>query len=119
MYISGQGAEDEVFSYCSDFLNRVTDHEIPDNVNIIVMTGGTLAWNDTLRLEGADSVRTDCNQVWKMKGAHDGKSGALVPVAPDGISGAEALPMNDPAMLTAFLAYGHTTPTIPQKNSTY
>lgn len=58
----------------ADRLNMMMDAEIPDDVNIIVITGGTLdGWKDDLSLEGADSVRTDCNQVWKMKGAHDGQ----------------------------------------------
>ena len=106
MYFSGAHAETKYASYCSSFLNKVSDCEIPDDVNIIVLTGGAEAWNDVLRLDGADDVRNDCNQVWKMTGAHNGKSGALVPIEPDGIKGAEALPMNDPAMLKAFLDYG-------------
>ena len=106
MYFSGAHAETKYASYCSSFLNKVSDCEIPDDVNIIVLTGGAEAWNDVLRLDGADDVRNDCNQVWKMTGAHNGKSGALVPIEPDGIKGAEALPMSDPAMLKAFLDYG-------------
>lgn len=106
MYFSGAHAEDKYASYCSSFLNKVSDCEIPDDVNIIVLTGGAEAWNDVLRLDGADDVRNDCNQVWKMTGAHNGKSGAHIPIEPDGIKGAEALPMSDPAMLKAFLDYG-------------
>ena len=106
MYFSGANAEDKEASFCSSFLNSVSDCEIPDDVNIIVLTGGAEAWNDVLRLDGADDVRNDCNQVWKMTGAHNGKSGALVPIEPDGIKGAEALPMSDSAMLKAFLDYG-------------
>ena len=42
-----------------------------------------------------------------MTGARGGKDGSLVPGAPEGIKGAERLPMSDPAMLRAFLAYGY------------
>ena len=43
-------------------LNKMMEEEIPDSVNIIVLTGGTReGWSDDLSLEGADSVRTDCN----------------------------------------------------------
>ena len=43
-------------------LNKMMEAEIPDCVNIIVLTGGTEAgWSEDLSLEGADSVRTDCN----------------------------------------------------------
>jgi len=74
----------------ADRLNMMMDAEIPDDVNIIVITGGTLdGWKDDLSLEGADSVRTDCNQVWKMKGAHDGQRGALVLLEENGLPGFE------------------------------
>ena len=69
-------------------LNKMMEEEIPDNLNIIVLTGGTdMGWLEELSLEGADSVRTDCNQVWKMKGAHDGQRGALVLLEADGLPG--------------------------------
>ena len=88
-------------------LNKMMEEEIPDSVNIIVLTGGTdEGWQEDLSLEGADSVRTDCNQVWKMKGAHDGQKGALVLLEENGIPGAEKTPMSDPEMLRAFIDYG-------------
>ncbi len=88
-------------------LNRMMDAEIPDGVNIIVITGGTLdGWIEDLSLEGAESVRTDYNQVWKMKGAHDGKRGALVLLEADGLPGFEQRSMAEPATLKAFIDYG-------------
>ncbi len=88
-------------------LNKMMEEEIPDSVNMIVLTGGTEeGWSEELSLEGADSVRTDCNQVWKMKGAHDGQKGALVLLEENGIPGAEKTPMSDPEMLRAFIDYG-------------
>jgi len=61
------------------------DSEIPDSVNIIVLTGGNaMGWKEDLSLEGAKSVRTDCNQVWKMKGSRDGQRGALMLLEEDG-----------------------------------
>ena len=44
MYFSGANAEDKEASFCSSFLNSVSDCEIPDDVNIIVLTGGAEAW---------------------------------------------------------------------------
>lgn len=58
MYFSGAHAEDKYASYCSSFLNKVSDCEIPDDINIIVLTGGAEAWNDVLRLDGEDVVHT-------------------------------------------------------------
>lgn len=88
-------------------LNKMMDEEIPDNVNIIVITGGTLdGWIEDLSLEGAESVRTDCNQVWKMKGARDGQRGALVLLEENGLPGFEQRPMSDPETLQAFIDYG-------------
>ena len=61
---SGAHAETPLFSPVSSRLNKMMEAEIPDSVNIIVLTGGTdEGWSEDLSLEGADSVRTDCNQV--------------------------------------------------------
>ena len=88
-------------------LNTMMDEEIPDNINIIVLTGGTeMGWWEELSLEGADSVRTDCNQVWKLNGAHDGQRGAMALLEPDGLPGFEQRSMSDPATLQAFIDYG-------------
>jgi len=88
-------------------LNKMMDAEIPDSVNIIVITGGTLdGWINDLSLEGADSVRADCNQVWKMKGAHDGQRGALVLLEENGLPGFEHGSMSEPETLKAFIDYG-------------
>ena len=90
-------------------LNKMMDAEIPDSVNIIVITGGTeTGWIEELSLEGADSIRTDCNQVWKMKGAHDGQRGALVLLEENGLPGAEKKPLSHPDTLKAFIDYGAT-----------
>ena len=88
-------------------LIKMMDAEIPDSVNIIVLTGGVeRGWSPDLPLEGADSIRTDCNQVWKMKGAHDGQRGALVLLEKDGLPGAEKGSMAHPDTLKAFIDYG-------------
>ena len=88
-------------------LNKMMDAEIPDSVNIIVITGGTdMGWMEELSLEGADSIRTDCNQVWKMKGAHDGQRGALVLLEENGLPGAEKSPLSHPDTLKTFIDYG-------------
>ena len=107
LYCSGHQLESPTSDLMSRGLNRMMQNEIPDGVNVIVLTGGAMCWNESLRLDGAEAVNAECNQVWKMTGARDGKDGALVPVAPEGIKGAERLPMNDPAMLRAFLDYGY------------
>ena len=88
-------------------LNRMMQNEIPGEVNVIVLTGGAMFWNESLRLDDEEKINPDCNQVWKMEGVHDGSDGVLKPVAPEGIKGAERLPINDPAMLRAFLDYGY------------
>lgn len=107
LYCSGHDMESPHSGLVSKGLNHMMQNEIPDSVNVIVLTGGAMCWNDSLWLDGAEAVNADCNQVWKMTGAHDGKDGALVPAAPEGIKGAEKLPMSDPAMLRAFLDYGY------------
>ena len=91
----------------SDRLMKTMNEEIPDSVNIIVLTGGVKGgWNPDLPLEGAESVRTDCNQVWKMKGAHDGQQGALVLLEENGLPGAEKSSLSHPDALKAFIDYG-------------
>lgn len=107
LYCSGHELESPVSALMSKGLNRMMQNEIPESVNVIVLTGGAMCWNESLRLDGAEAVRADCNQVWKMTGARNGHDGALVPSAPEGIKGAESLPMNDPAMLRAFLDYAY------------
>ena len=88
-------------------LNKMMEEEIPDNINVIVLTGGTnMGWLEDISLEGAESVRMDCNQVWKMKGAHDGQRGALVLLEADGLPGFEQQSMAEPATLKAFIDYG-------------
>ncbi len=73
LWAGGAMMESPYTGLISDRLNKMMDAEIPESVNIIVITGGTQeGWSEDLSLEGADSVRTDCNQVWRMKGAHDG-----------------------------------------------
>ena len=88
LYCSGHQLESPTSDLMSRGLNRMMQNEIPDGVNVIVLTGGAMCWNESLRLDGAEAVNAECNQVWKMTGARDGKDGALVPVAPEGIKGA-------------------------------
>ena len=91
----------------ADRLMKMMDAEIPDSVNIIVITGGnSMGWKPELPLEGTDSIRTDCNQVWRMKGAHDGQRGALELLEKDGLPGAEKASMSHPDTLKAFIDYG-------------
>ena len=107
LWAGGSMMDNPISSPILDRLNRMMDAEIPDSVNIIVITGGNAeGWSEEISLEGADSIRTDCNQVWKMKGAHDGKRGALVPLEADGLPGFEQRSMSDPATLKAFIDYG-------------
>ncbi len=107
LWAGGAGMEDPYSGPVSKRLNRMMEEEIPDNINIIVLTGGTnMGWWEDISLEGADSVRTDCNQVWKMKGTHDGQQGALVLLEADGLPGFEQRSMADPATLKAFIDYG-------------
>ena len=88
-------------------LTTMMGEEIPDSVNIVVLTGGVKdGWDPAMPLEGAESVRADCNQVWKMKGAHDGQQGALVLLEENGLPGAEKGPMSHPDTLKAFIDYG-------------
>ena len=107
IWANGAKMDDPVSGPVAGRLNKTMDAEIPDSVNIIVITGGTMAgWIEDLSLEGADSVRTDCNQVWKMKGAHHGQRGALVLLEENGLPGAEKGPMSHPDTLKAFIDYG-------------
>ena len=107
LWAGGAAMEEPDTGLVSKRLNKMMDAEIPDSVNIIVITGGTQqGWDEDLSLEGADSVRTDCNQVWKMKGARDGQRGALVLLEENGLPGFEQRPMSDPATLKAFIDYG-------------
>ena len=107
LWANGARMDDPVSGPVANRLMKTMDEEIPDSVNIIVLTGGIeLGWKPELPLEGAESIRTDCNQVWKMKGAHDGQRGALVLLEKDGLPGAEKGSMAHPDTLKAFIDYG-------------
>ena len=63
LWASGAHMESPYYGPVARRLNKMMEEEIPDSVNIIVLTGGTgEGWSEDLSLEGADSVRTDCNQ---------------------------------------------------------
>ena len=93
IWADGASLENPQSGTVSKRLMDMMDMEIPDSVNMIVLTGGVESgWYPELPLEGTDAVRTDCNQVWKLKGAHDGQRGALVLLEENGLPGAEKVP---------------------------
>ena len=122
LWANGARSEDPFSHKIANRLMKMMDAEIPDSVNIIVLTGGIKdgvdpdmppeladapkGWTPDLPLEGADSVRLDCNQIWKMKGAHDGQRGALVLLEENGLPGAEKGSLMHPDTLKAFIDYG-------------
>ena len=59
LYCSGHELESPISSLVSKGLNRMMQNEIPDSVNVIVLTGGAMCWNESLRLDGGRrSART-------------------------------------------------------------
>ena len=107
IWADGASLENPQSGTVSKRLMDMMDMEIPDSVNMIVLTGGVESgWYPELPLEGTDAVRTDCNQVWKLKGAHDGQRGALVLLEENGLPGAEKSPLTHPDTLKTFIDYG-------------
>ena len=105
LYVCGTDNETNGGSV-SKQLTRMMDTPIPEDVNVIVLTGGTRKWHfDKSRLEGAKKVSAEYNQVWKMTGKNGNKNGRLTLIEAKGIEGANHLPMTDPVMLKAFLNY--------------
>lgn len=86
-------------------LNQTMDSPIPEDVNVLVLTGGSDQWPSSLYVSDKDEMNTDCYQVWKMSGSSDAGHGVLSAVAPNGIRGSERTSMDNPAMLRAFLDY--------------
>ena len=107
LWANGARMDTREYGAVANRLIKMMEAEIPDTVNVIVLTGGVSdGWRPDLPLEGADSIRTDCNQIWKMKGAHDGQRGALVLLEENGLPGAEKGSLSHPDTLKAFIDYG-------------
>ena len=92
-------------------LYQIMEAEIPDDVNVVVMTGGALRWQtEPEYLEGAEVVSPNReNQVWRCSGrnaanATDGHG--KMTLLTDMPSDIENTLMSDPQTLLGFINYG-------------
>lgn len=109
LYFCGSDLE-ESYALATWNLYQFMEAEIPDDVNVVVMTGGALKWKtEPEYLEGAEVVSPNLeNQVWRCSGknganAADGHGKmALLTDLPSDI---ENTLMSDPGTLTGFINY--------------
>ncbi len=102
------GSDLEAYSYCAtDNLIQAMESEYNENLNYIVITGGSKRWHmEEEYLSGAESISTEVCQVWKLEGKQDGEDhGKMILCAPNGIVDDPDTLMSDPAMLQAFIDY--------------
>ena len=86
---------------------RAMETEYDENVNFIVMTGGTKKWfTPSEYLSGAEKIDPSYNQVWKLEGKRSEEAhGKMTLLKETGIEGYGKTSMVKPATLTAFMDY--------------
>ena len=106
VYAIGSNLEAESKCFTKKFV-EFSDLPYNENLDIIVLTGGSLKWNTPGEyLDGADEVDVEYDQVWRVVGKKDGEEhGAFRLVEPTGMPGYEKANMGDPETLTAFMDY--------------
>ena len=103
MYCVGSDLE-SYDALASDNLIQAMESDYNENLNFIVITGGSTKWcMPEEYLSGADEISTTVNQVWKLEGKRSGEEhGMMTLLEPDGICDK---PISDPSALTAFVDY--------------
>ena len=103
MYCVGSDLE-SYDALASDNLIQAMESDYNENLNFIVITGGSTKWcMPEEYLSGADEISTTVNQVWKLEGKRSGEEhGMMTLLEPDGICDK---PISDPSTLTAFVDY--------------
>lgn len=106
VYAIGSNLEAESKCFTKKFV-EFSDSPYNENLDIIVLTGGSLKWNTPGEyLDGADEVDVEYDQVWRVVGKKDGEEhGAFKLIEPTGMPGYEKANMGDPETLTAFMDY--------------
>ena len=104
----GVGSDLEGDSGCMTFnLYQIMRSGYNENVNFIVMTGGAEKWQlPSEYLSGADEISAQYNQIWQIRGKHDGeKHGMMTLLEEKGVAGLEDALMSDKRTLTGFIDY--------------
>jgi len=68
LYCSGHEMESPSMGLVTKGLNRTMQNEIPGEVNVIVLTGGAMFWNESLRLDGEEKSTRTAIRSGKWKG---------------------------------------------------
>ena len=109
LYVVGSDLESD-YGCATYNLVQSMESEYNENLNFIVMTGGSTGWNtEEEYLSGAEEVDSAYNQIWKLEGKRGGEEhGRMVLLESTGIEGYEQTLMSDPQVLTAFADYCYT-----------
>ena len=106
LYCIGSDLELDAELATSTFI-RAMEADYDENVNFIVMTGGTRKWfTPSEYLNGAEKIDPKYNQVWKLEGKSGEEAhGEMTLLEETGIEGCGKASMAKPATLTSFLDY--------------
>ena len=109
LYIIGSNLERD-YACATYNLVQSMEAEYDENLNFIVMTGGSKKWHTEAEyLNGAESINPAYNQIWVLDGKRDGEAhGGMTLLEPYGIEGYEQTLMTEPDVLTAFIDYCYT-----------
>lgn len=109
LYIIGSNLEGD-YACATYNLVQSMEAEYDENLNFIVMTGGSKEWHTEAEyLDGAESIDPEFNQIWKLSGARDGEThGRMTLLESTGIEGYEQTLMTETDVLTAFIDYCYT-----------
>ena len=105
-YVIGSNLEADS-SCATNKLIELSSSPYNENLDIIVITGGSLKWHTPAEyLDGADEISVEYNQVWKVVGKKEGEEhGSFKLIEPAGLPGYGKANMATSETLTAFMDY--------------
>ena len=106
LYLDGSDLESN-FANATWNLVQCMDAEYDENLNFIVITGGSKKWHTGSEyLSGAEEIDPEYNQIWKLEGKREGEEhGKMILLESTGIKDYENTLMSKPETLTAFADY--------------
>ncbi|MBQ1846674.1 MAG: hypothetical protein II135_01590, partial [Clostridia bacterium] len=106
MYCCGSDLESDS-AFASENLKQAMLSDYNENLNFIVITGGSKKWClENEYLTGASAVSAVYNQVWELTGKGENEShGKMKLLKNRGLPGCSRYYMSDPELLTAFIDF--------------
>lgn len=106
MFIVGSNLEG-ISGQATHNLKQSMDSEYNENLNYVVMTGGSDSWKTPSEyLSGAESIDPEFNQIWLLEGKRDGEEhGKMSLLEKTGLPGLEQKTISSKEVLTSFVDY--------------